>query len=67
MAPDTGLQPFVGAPASMGLPTIPSSPRTLRDIGLDEELVDPDSKLILSDFTQSMDGVFECITNRFSY
>jgi len=57
MAPDTGLQPFVGARASMGLPTIPSSPRALRDVGLDEELVDPDARLILSDFTQSIHGV----------
>jgi len=54
MAPDTSMQAFVNASAaSMSLPTIPRSPRTLRDMTLDEELVDPDAKLILSDFTQS--------------
>lgn len=55
MAPATNLQPFVGASsASMALGTIPTSPRTLRDTTLEEELVDPDAKLILSDFTQSI-------------
>jgi len=38
----------------MTLPTIPTSPRTLRDSTLEEEVVDPDAKLILSDFTQSI-------------
>jgi len=54
MTPDTGLRRFVGAPASMALPTIPLSPRTLRDAALDDEFIDPDAKLILSDFTQSI-------------
>jgi hypothetical protein len=53
MAPDTSLQPFVAASASsMSLPVIPKSPEGLRDI-VEEEFVDPDAKLILSDFTQS--------------
>ena len=55
MAPDTSRQSFVGASsASMAHVTIPTSPRTLRDSTLEEELVDPDAKLILSDFTQSI-------------
>jgi hypothetical protein len=55
MAPDTSLQPFVGASSSSMAPeTIPTSPRTLRDSTLEEELVDPDAKLILSDFTHSI-------------
>jgi hypothetical protein len=54
MAPDTGLQPFVNASASsMALATIPTSPRLTKNMDLDEEQVDPDAKLILSDFTQS--------------
>jgi len=56
MAPDTGLQPFVNVPASMALPTIPTSPRAVRDPTVDEEQIDPDAKLILSDFTQSILG-----------
>ena len=55
MAPDTSLQSFVGASsASMALGAIPTSPRTPRDTTLEEELVDPDAKLVLSDFTQSI-------------
>ena len=58
MAPDTSLQPFAGvSSAPMALGTIPTSPRTLRDSTLEEELVDPDAKLILSDFTQSIPSV----------
>lgn len=54
MAPDTSLQPFVDvSSAPMALGTIPTSPRTLRDSMLEEEFVDPEAKLILSDFTQS--------------
>ncbi len=54
MAPDTSLQPFVNASASsMALATIPTSPRITKDMDLDDEQVDPDAKLILSDFTQS--------------
>jgi hypothetical protein len=53
MAPDTSLQPFVNAPASLSLGVIPTSSETVRDMTLDEEYVDPDAKLILSDFTQS--------------
>lgn len=54
MAPDTGLQPFVNASASsMALAIIPTSPRIMQDMTLEEEQVNPDAKLILSDFTQS--------------
>jgi hypothetical protein len=54
MAPDTSLEPFVNvSAAAMSLPTIPTSPDTLRDTNLDEDSVDPEAKLILSDFTQS--------------
>jgi hypothetical protein len=54
MAPDTGLQPFVNASASsMALAQIPTSPRMPRDTSLEEDQIDPDAKLILSDFTQS--------------
>lgn len=55
MAPDTSLQAFVNASAaSLALPTIPTSPIEHRDASMeDEENVDPDAKLILSDFTQS--------------
>ena len=55
MAPDTSLQPFVNASASsLALPNIPTSPVEQRDIAAgEEENVDPDAKLILSDFTQS--------------
>ena len=55
MAPDTSLQAFVNASAaSLALPTIPTSPIEHRDPSMEgEENVDPDAKLILSDFTQS--------------
>jgi hypothetical protein len=54
MAPDTSLQSFVNASASsLSLPVIPTSPETIREAVLEEEYVDPDAKLILSDFTQS--------------
>src|SRR5205085_9643278 len=54
MAPDTSLQPFVNASAStMALATIPTSPRITKDMDLHDEQIDPDAKLILSDFTQS--------------
>ena len=53
MAPDTSLQPFVTASASsMALPVIPTSPEAIID-AMEDEFVDPDAKLILSDFTQS--------------
>ena len=52
MAPDTSLQPFVNASAaSMSLPVIPTSPMTVRDTTLDEEIADPDAKLRISDAT----------------
>ena len=54
MAPDTSLEPFVNvSAAAMSLPVIPTSPDTLRDTNLEEDLIDPEAKLILSDFTQS--------------
>jgi hypothetical protein len=55
MAPDTSLQPFVTASASsLSLPVIPTTPETIREAVLEEEYFDPDAKLILSDFTQSI-------------
>jgi hypothetical protein len=59
MAPDTSLHSFVNASAaSLALPTIPTSPVEQRDIAMgEEENVDPDAKLILSDFTQSMNSL----------
>lgn len=54
MAPDTGLPSIINASTASGsLSIIPTSPRTLRDMTLEDEFVDPDAKLILSDFTQS--------------
>lgn len=60
MAPDTSSQPCANvSAASTASPAIPKSPTTLRDSTLDEELIDPDAKLILSDFTQ---GIHERVT-----
>jgi hypothetical protein len=51
--PDTSLEPFVNAPASLALGTIPAPLSAVRDAPVDEEvIIDPDAKLILSDFTQ---------------
>jgi len=63
MAPDTSLHSFVNASAaSLALPMIPTSPIEQRDPAFagEEENVDPDAKLILSDFTQSTDLFDNC-------